>query len=146
MPLEPLRRVHAVSDPSELLESLEFTWTFKALSERATRLDLALDFEMRSLEHAIMWDLAKNEILQKYIDSFKLTDMSRIEAEGLDKADLAKRIAELTESAVPPTSAAREHTSESETALLAVRARAARVSPRQRARPQRAPRPPPWRG
>ena len=69
--LEPLRRVHAVSDPSELLESLEFTWTFKALSERATRLDLALDFEMRSLEHAIMWDLAKDRILQEYVDSFK---------------------------------------------------------------------------
>ena len=58
-------------ETSELLESLEFTWTFKALSERATRLDLALDFEMRSLEHAIMWDLAKDRILQEYVDSFK---------------------------------------------------------------------------
>ena len=43
----------------------------QSLSERATRLDLALDFEMRSLEHAIMWDLAKDRILQEYVDSFK---------------------------------------------------------------------------
>ena len=26
---------------------------------------------MRSLEHAIMWDLAKDRILQEYVDSFK---------------------------------------------------------------------------
>ena len=63
--LEPQRRIHAISDPSELLESLEFTWTFKALSERATRLDLALDFEMRSLEHdsSRAWQLGSSNVM-----------------------------------------------------------------------------------
>ena len=68
--LSPLERIHAVSEPNEYIEHLEFTWEFGAIGDRACRLDLALDFSLRSPEHILMWEFAHDKIISEYVRCF----------------------------------------------------------------------------
>lgn len=68
--LTPLERVHAVSEPNEFIEHLNFTWEFGALGEKACRLDITLDFALRQEAHTLMWDLVQDKIISDYVRSF----------------------------------------------------------------------------
>ena len=68
--LLPLERIHAVSEPNEYIDHLEFTWEFGAIGASACRLDLTLDFSLRSPEHILMWELAHDKIISEYVRCF----------------------------------------------------------------------------
>eukprot|EP00965_Chrysotila_dentata_P051418 1705130-Pleurochrysis_carterae.AAC.1 len=40
--LQPLSRIHAISEPNAYLEDLSFTWSFHALGDNTCRMDLEL--------------------------------------------------------------------------------------------------------
>ena len=60
--LQPCTRIHAVSEENEYMEQLAFTWEFTPISERSCRLDLGLDFTLRSAEHVLLWELSQEQI------------------------------------------------------------------------------------
>ena len=64
-------RIHAVSEPNEYLEELQFTWTFSSLGPRSCRLDLNLDFCLRNAEHVLMWDIAQDKVISEYLNCFQ---------------------------------------------------------------------------
>ena len=68
--LTPPTRIHAVTKPNEHLEALSFTWVFMPVGEQSTRVDLELSFTLVSLEHCLMWDLAKKQITSEYLLCF----------------------------------------------------------------------------
>ena len=65
--LTPLCRVHAVSEPNDFIEHLSFTWEFAALSERACRVEIGLDFSLRNAEHALMWAVAEEKVISEVL-------------------------------------------------------------------------------
>jgi len=69
--LSPLRRVHAVSEPNEFIDNLNFTWDFAELGERSCRLDLSLDFTLRNTEHILMWEVVKDQVVAEYVRCFQ---------------------------------------------------------------------------
>lgn len=69
--IEPQTCVHAISEPNEYLEALQFTWTFSPLGPRSCRLDLHLDFCLRNAEHVLMWDLAQDKVIGEYLHCFQ---------------------------------------------------------------------------
>ena len=84
-----------VFDESEKLLYLEIDYLNEARNADRFRADFAGDEGTQVRVPAMFYEFSTPKVLtMEYIDSFKLTDMSRIEAEGLDKADLAKRIAD----------------------------------------------------
>ena len=68
--LEPLTRVHAVSEPNEFIDSLVFSWEFAPIGERSTKLDLQLEFRLKSGEHALLWELAQDKVIHEYVRCF----------------------------------------------------------------------------
>ena len=68
--LDPLHRVHAVSEPNKYIEHLSFTWDFAPLGERSCRLDLQLEFALRSPEHALIWEFAQDKVVSEYVRCF----------------------------------------------------------------------------
>ena len=68
--LQPCTRIHAVSEENEYMEQLAFTWEFTPISERSCRLDLGLDFTLRSAEHVLLWELSQEQIIAKYVGCF----------------------------------------------------------------------------
>ena len=84
-----------VFDESEKLLYLEIDYLNEARNADRFRADFAGAEGNQVRVPAMFYEFSTPKVLtMEYIDSFKLTDMSRIEAEGLDKADLAKRIAD----------------------------------------------------
>ena len=69
--IEPQIRIHAISEPNEYLESLQFTWSFSPLGPRSCRLDLDLDFCLRNAEHVLMWDFAQDKVIGEYLHCFQ---------------------------------------------------------------------------
>ncbi|KAL1500504.1 hypothetical protein AB1Y20_013161 [Prymnesium parvum] len=69
--LSPRKRVVAVSRANEHLEELSFSWDFAPLGEEACRLDLKLDFCLRSPEHGQMWDLVREKVISDYLQAFQ---------------------------------------------------------------------------
>ena len=69
--IEPQNRIHAISEPNEYLEALQFTWTFSPLGPRSCRLDLHLDFCLRNAEHVLMWDIAQDKVIGEYLHCFQ---------------------------------------------------------------------------
>ena len=67
--LSPEKRVHAVSEPNEFIERLQFTWEFAPL-KTGTRLDLMLDFKLRNPEHLLLWDIAHEKVISEYVRCF----------------------------------------------------------------------------
>ena len=64
-------RVDAISAPNEYLENLSFSWLFSEIGARSTRLDLELNFTLRSAEHCLMWDFAQDSIMSEYLACFQ---------------------------------------------------------------------------
>ena len=64
------KRIHAVSEPNEHLEALQFTWDFSSLGPKSCRLDLHLDFCLRSAEHVLLWDFAQDQVISEYLNCF----------------------------------------------------------------------------
>ena len=62
-------RIHAVSELSEYIDHLEFTWEFGAIGASACRLDLTLDFSLRSPEH-ILKGTGHDKIISEYVRCF----------------------------------------------------------------------------
>ena len=68
--IDPLTTIHAESDANEYIEHLSFTWEFRPVGEQTCRLDLKLDFELRSPEHLLMWELGNEKIISEYVRQF----------------------------------------------------------------------------
>ena len=68
--VDPLKRVRAVSDPNEFIEHLSFTWDFAPLGDRSCRIDVQLELELKSAEHALIWEFAQDKVISKYIKCF----------------------------------------------------------------------------
>ena len=58
----PMKRVHAESKANEYIEQLSFTWGFRSIGKRNTRLDLKLDFCLHNPEHLLMWDMVRGPL------------------------------------------------------------------------------------
>ena len=80
--IEPLSRVHAVSEPNEFIDHLVFSWKFASLGERSTRLDLELEFGLKSAEHQLLWEFAQDKVIREYVQCFskRCVDIEAAEA------------------------------------------------------------------
>jgi len=84
-----------VFDESEKLLYLEIDYLNEARNADRFRADFAGAEGAQVRVPTMYYEFSTPRVLtMEYIDSFKLTDIDRVEKEGLDRADLAKRIAD----------------------------------------------------